>query len=110
MGQYQGRKSLSLKEALGDLDDNAKIELDGVEPEDNTKEADILDVEDVPEPPDTIPVQREYSLQNVIDQLGGMVDKWFKLAAEMPPDKKENFLKLGDRLDEVIKVLQSEFM
>ena len=114
LGQYSGKRSSLLKEALGDLDNNAKLELDGPDelgPDElelgDTE--DIVDVEDVPEPPKSIAAQG-YSLQNVADQLNGMIDKWFKLAAEMPPEKKQNFLKLGDRLDEIVNVLQSEFM
>lgn len=100
-----------LDEALDDVDKHAKEELDGLDldlnanPEAEDTEKDIeVDIEAPPEP------TNGYTLQNVSDQLNGMIEKWFQLASEMPPEKKEKFLKLGDRLDEITNVIRSEFM
>lgn len=54
--------------------------------------------------------QTSFTVNNVKDQLNGMVEKWFQLAQDMDPAKKESFLKLGDRLSEITDVIESEFM
>lgn len=82
-----------LEEALGDIDNSAKEELDGF---DNVNELNVTN--------------DGYDLNDVINQLNGMINKWFKLASSMSEEKKSNFLKLGDRLDEITKVLETEFI
>lgn len=52
---------------------------------------------------------QEYNLQHVTSQLEGMVDHWFDLSQSLDASKKEAFLKLGDRLYEIINVIRTEF-
>lgn len=118
-----------LSEEIEEIDNLAKNELDGNlsdeelnldlgidkselndaknEPDDETKNIDDTN------PADSIeaPVQEDgYQISNVRDQLNGMVEKWFQLAKNLDPSKKEAFLKLGDRLSEITDVIESEFM
>ena len=104
-----------LREGLDELDLSAKEELDGVESDlDQDLENDLdpieadLDTMERPERPESSGSQ-EYSVNHVVSQLDGMVDHWFKLAQNVQPEQKENFLKLGERLSEIVAVLQSEF-
>ena len=131
--QYKTKGLSALQEGLDELDLSAKEELDGIEDEldsdmgiesdiDKDPDVDDMDIEsDVdqietdmddiqrPERPETSNPQ-EYNVNHVVSQLDGMVEHWFKLAQEMEPDKKENFLKLGERLSEITDVLNSEFL
>jgi len=114
-----------LQEKLDELDLAAKEELDGIEddidnelePDENELdlesdvdkiESDIDNIQD-PQKPE-MSNRQEYDLSHVTSQLDGMVEHWFKLAENMEPEKKENFLKLGERLSEIADVLQSEFL
>jgi hypothetical protein len=122
----------SLDNSLEDIDKSAKEELDGTDPleaeldggEELEAELDIegdgeeeIDIEqdvsvDAPSPEELQDNKQnqEYDLNHVTSQLNGMVERWFKLAQPMDPSKKEQFLKLGDRLSEIVEVIESEFM
>lgn len=103
-----------LRENLDELDLSAKEELDGVE-DDLDLEDDLDPVESdmdniqEPERPESNNKQ-EYNINQVTAQLDGMVEHWFKLAQNMEPNKKEDFLKLGDRLSEISEILNAEFV
>lgn len=99
-------KAQFLQEALNDLDSNAKQELDGDTNLDAT-EADIdIGIKEKPE----VEEENDYGIKNISDQLDGMVKHWFDIAQDIEPNKKESFLKLGDRLSELSDVLKTEFI
>lgn len=119
--------SASVTEALNDLDIKAKEELDGSDLEDELDqelegasevdqelediepEVDAVDMDEIPEPPESDQPRQGYDLNNVVDQINGMIEKWFQLAQGIDPSRKESFLKLGDRLSEIVDVIESEF-
>lgn len=111
---YNTKKLSALKENLDDLDLSAKEELDGsaLEDEESDIESNEPDLElDIGNSDENVQQKpQEYNLNHVSSQLDGMVEHWFQLAQELPPEKKENFLKLGERLSEIVEVIQSEFM
>ena len=103
--------SRMIKENVAKIDKLAKEELDGID----------LDVEDTPEEINvdvdtgdqkTADDQgdQEYNLKHVVSQLNGMVDHWFHLAQGMDDAKRDNFMKLGDRMSEIVEVIESEFL
>lgn len=130
------KKSLVLE--AEELDSKAKEELDGIdldseldiddgeldqenlEIDDNEDEVDInledeadIDINSSETDVDLPPAQQnnqDYNLGNVRDQLNGMIEKWFQLAKTLDPNKKDPFLKLGDRLSEITDVIESEFI
>ena len=120
--------TLSEKKNLhGGLDKLAKEELDGVDLKNDTENdnTDIFDLditnkdpelnqEQDKKPDNPVPLESSsesgYNLNDVKYQLKGMIEKWFKLAQNIDPNKKEAFLKLGDRLSEIASVISSEFI
>lgn len=50
-----------------------------------------------------------FSLSNVTDQLDGIVNHWFEFAVDLPPDAKEKFLALGERISEISDIVKKEF-
>lgn len=50
-----------------------------------------------------------YNINNVKDQLQGMVDNWFRFTIDMTPEGKEKFLMLGERLAEILNIINTEF-
>ena len=50
-----------------------------------------------------------YSVNDVTNQLQGMVDNWFRFTMDMTPEAKEKFLALGERLAEISSIINSEF-
>ena len=128
-------KNFLLEKSLNDIDNSAREELDGKDPLESelSGEAELeagLDTDLDPEPDKTIKKEKnvsvdldapspdelqtnsqnqEYDLNHVTSQLNGMIERWFSLAQGIDPSKKEPFLKLGDRLSEIIEVIESEF-
>lgn len=101
-----GSKTQLVQEGLDELDLNAKEELDGEEIDLDAAEADIdvgIEKQDIEE-------KNGYDIRNISDQLDGMIEHWFELAQKINPEKKESFLKLGDRLSELSDVLKTEFI
>ena len=96
----------------GILDDieTDDIETDDIETDDIETD-DILDLGSV-ESDEPIEGQEKqgFTIQHARDQLNGMVSRWFEIAKSISPEKREPFLKLGDRISEIIDVIESEFL
>lgn len=115
MSRSTTRTRLVLEEELDELDLQASKELEGLDDEDNNLENDLNQIETdldsgLDEPNKINKNNNEYGLKNVSDQLDGMIKQWFKLTQNLPAEKKEPFLKLGDRLSEITEVLKVEFL
>jgi len=118
LSKSSGKLIFERQEALDDLDKRAGEELDGLgfdDLEDELKQEVESDTESTVEEPEAEFTDKPeksvqgYDVQDVIHQLDGMIEHWFQLAVGMEGDKKENFLKLGDRLQEIMQVMKSEF-
>lgn len=114
LSRYRPKSRSALKEALDELDINAKEELDGkdldtdlevdMDPVESELESGLKDREKPQES------NNDYGIKNISDQLDGMIEHWFQIAQNIDPSKKESFLKLGDRLSELSEVLKAEFI
>lgn len=118
LSKSKSKKRSTLQEALDELDLSAGEELDGHDLDLNLDDQDIGEVDKIEsdlesgieEPAIEQSDNTGYQVRNVSEQLDGMVEHWFKLAQRMPANKKESFLKLGDRLSELSDVLKAEFL
>lgn len=126
---------LSEEEGLKDIDKGAKTELEGAPDLDSAFDAELgVDKAEAPveapEAPADLGTDLEagpdkeynpklnqvnkpggsgYTLSNVADQLDGIVNNWFQFAVDLPPDAKEKFLALGERLSEISDIVKEEF-
>lgn len=116
LSKLKSKKQSTLREALDELDLSAGEELDGHDLEDSIDVSgdDQIesDLEGGIEKPSIEQSNNDsgYQITNVSEQLDGMVEHWFQLTQNVPANKKEAFLKLGDRLSELNDVLKSEFL
>jgi len=111
LSKYATKDQL-VREGLDELDVNAKSELDGTDDDldDDLDDAELEIESGIEDQQEMKNDNDNYGIKNISDQLNGMVEHWFKLTQSVSPEKKESFLKLGDRLSELSDILQSEFM
>lgn len=109
---------LSEEEGLKGIDNGAMSELEGAPDLDSKLDLE-LGAESTPEAEvsDYNPKKNQlnkpngsgYTLNNVTEQLDGIVKNWFQFAVDMQPDAKEKFLALGERLSEISDIVKEEF-
>jgi hypothetical protein len=111
---------LSEEEGLQDIDNDAKSELEGVSletpvapPADENMANELENESELDYNPKSNQINKPnssgFTLQNVTDQLDGIVKNWFNFAVEMNPDAKEKFLALGERISEISDIVKKEF-
>lgn len=110
-GILQDMEDIDSDDSLAaDLIDTVDTDLDqDIDPD---PEIDDLPPEMLDEPSDLSDDQEQagFTVQNAKDQLNGMVSKWFEIAKSVPNERREAFLKLGDRISEIVQVMESEFI
>lgn len=113
---------LSEEEGLNEIDNGAMSELEGTPGLDSTLDSALGDTPEIPavdtDAKDEYnpkvnqlnkPGGSGFSLSNVTDQLDGIVNHWFEFAVDLPPDAKEKFLALGERISEISDIVKKEF-
>ena len=111
LSNYSKKSRLVIEKELDELDIQASKDIEDVDI-DSSGDLDQVefDIDSDKEPEEVKTVNDDYSIKNVSDQLDGMIKQWFELAQNLSAEKKEPFLKLGDRLSELTEILKTEFL